>query len=93
MAFPYTGLGSPAHNTLQPLTIGMLSDADARQLLAHPRASAAPQFDQATTAQLLKLAGGRPFKLQRAGFHRYEAMCDPTYGWEAAYRQDLEHLL
>jgi hypothetical protein len=39
------------------------------------------------------LAGGHPFKLQRAAFHRYEALTDLTYDWQAAYQQDLENLL
>ena len=78
--FPYTGLVRPGTTSLQPLTIGMLNDADSRRLLAHPWAPDAPQFDAATTAQLLKLAGGHPFKLHRGGSTGTKRD-DPTYDW------------
>jgi hypothetical protein len=91
--FPNTGPDSPGYSFLQPLTIGVLNDADARKLLEHPWAPDVPQFEPAIRDDLLKLTGGHPFKLHRAAFHRYETLIDPTYDWLAAYRQDLENLL
>ncbi len=91
--FPNAGSDSPGYNFLQPLTIGVLNGADAAKLIEHPWAPDAPQFEPAVRDELLKLAGGHPFKLHRAAFHRYEALIDPTYDWLAAYRQDLENLL
>ena len=86
--FPDTGPSSPGYNFLQPLTIGVLNDADARKLLEHPWAPDVPQFEPAIRDELLKLAGGHPFKLHRAAFHRYAALADPTYDWRAALRDD-----
>lgn len=90
--FPDTGRGSPPYNFLMPLTLGPLADVEARQLLAHPWAPDAPVFDEPVCRQLLDLAGAHPFRLQRAAFHRYEALADPAYDWQAAYQRDLEHL-
>ncbi|MCX6027978.1 MAG: toll/interleukin-1 receptor domain-containing protein [Chloroflexi bacterium] len=91
--FLHTGLDSPGYSFLQPLKVGTLTEADARLLLSHPWAPDAPQFDAATTDQLLKLAGGHPFKLHRVALNRYKALADPTYNWRAAYEQDLEQML
>ncbi len=91
--FPDPGRGSEAYNFLVPRTLGSMPDAESRRLLAHPWAPNAPQFDPATLDELLNLAGGHPFKLHRAAFHRYEVLSDATYDWLAAYRQDLENLL
>jgi hypothetical protein len=92
-AFPDPGKGSRAYDFLQPLTLGPLADEDARSLLAHPWLPNAPLFDPATTDRLLALAAGHPFKLQRAAFHRYEALVDPAYDWQTVYYLDMEHLL
>ena len=90
--FPDTGIGSPAYNFLIPFTLGPLTQPEADQLLTHPWASHALDFDALTRQQLLDLAQTHPFRLQRAAFHRYEAMADSSYAWQAAYRQDLELL-
>jgi hypothetical protein len=91
--FPDPGKGSRANDFLQPLTLGPLAEADARSLLAHPWAPNSPMFDSSTVERLLALAAGHPFKLQRLAFHRHEALADPAYDWQAAYHEDLEHLL
>lgn len=96
--FPDTGVGSPAYNFLIPFTLGPLNEHDANLLLSHPWAPEAPQFDTETCKNLLHLAeyhttGYHPFKLQRAAFHRYEALADSTYNWKNAYKQDVEQLL
>jgi len=91
--FPDPGRGSEAYNFLVPLTLGLMPAVEACRLLAHPWVPDVPQFDPDISDELLRLAGGHPFKLQRAAFHRYEALVDPAYDWLAAYRQDLEYLL
>ncbi|MBN2394621.1 MAG: CHAT domain-containing protein, partial [Anaerolineae bacterium] len=91
--FPDARRGSPAYNFLLPYTLGELSDVDARTLLAHPWDTTAPTFDAATVDALLALAGTHPFKLQRAAHHRYEALRDPKYDWQTAYRDEIVQLL
>lgn len=91
--FPDPGMGSRAYDFLQPLTLGPLAEGEARRLLAHPWAPAAPLFDPAAAEGLLTMAAGHPFKLQRLAFHRYETLADPAYDWQTAYQQDMEHLL
>jgi len=91
--FPDSGLGSPVYSFLQPFTVGVLDESDARGLLAHPWAPEGSTFDAATSDQLLLLSERHPFKLQRAAFHRYEAFSDPGRDWLAAWQQDMEHML
>lgn len=82
----------PGYNLFQPLTIGEMTDSEARELLSHPWAEATV-FDSAAIDAILELAKGHPFKLQRAAFHYYEALIDPEHDWQAAWRQDMEHML
>ncbi len=91
--FPDLGEGSPVFNFLQPQRLTDLEQADAKVLLTHPWAPAAPDFDATTTAELLATAGSRPFRLQRVAFQRYQAFADPDYDWRTAWREDLELLL
>jgi hypothetical protein len=91
--FPDIGAGSPEYNYLQPLWLGELTEEDARLLLAHPWAPRARRFDEDTVVELLELARRHPFLLQRAAYHRYEAMSDPSFDWRAAWQHDREHLL
>ncbi len=91
--FPDSRRGSPSYNFLIPYTLNPMTDADARALLSHPWDSAAPIFDAATVDALLALAGKHPFKLQRAAHHRYEALRDPKYDWQMAYRDEIAQML
>jgi hypothetical protein len=91
--FPDEGFGSPAYNFLQPLGLGNLPEEEALALLEHPWAPAARPFDPATLSELLSVAGRHPFRLQRAAFHRYEALLDPAYPWQDRWREDMEHML
>ena len=91
--FPDIGTGSPEYNYLQPLWLGELTEQEARLLLAHPWAPRARRFDEDTVMELLELARRHPFLLQRAAYHRYEAMSDPSFDWRAAWQRDREHLL
>lgn len=91
--FPDSGRGSPPFNFLQPLTLGEMRENEARELLRHPWMPAALSFDSATVDAILQLAKFHPFKLQRAAFHCYHALTDPTYDWQSDWRQDMEHML
>jgi hypothetical protein len=91
--FPDSGFGSPVYNFLQPFTVDILEDGDARDLLSHPWASDGPSFDASTIDHLLALSERHPFKLQRAAYHRYEALAHPERDWISAWREDMEHML
>ncbi len=91
--FPDTGVSSPFYNLMQPFSLGPLSRVDALALLAHPWAPGVLPFDASASETLLATAGLHPFKLQRAAFHCYEALLDPTYHWQRAFQQDMEHML
>lgn len=91
--FVDSGRDSPAYNFLSPLTLGPLTTGESRQLLSHPWAANAHKFDVAAVEEILDLCKHHPFRLQRAAFHRYEALYDETYNWRSTYIQDMEHLL
>jgi hypothetical protein len=91
--FPDPGKGSPAFNFLQPLTLGLLTDDEARLLLNHPWVPDAQDLSDVICDRLLEMAGRHPYKLQRAAFHCFESLEDPSYDWRSRYRQDMEHLL
>jgi hypothetical protein len=91
--FPDTHKGSPAYNFLQPLELREFSADEARVLLAHPWAPAAQHFEPATVDEILALAGGHPFLLQRGAFHCYEALLEPELDWRSAWQLDREHML
>lgn len=90
---PDTGRSSPLYNVLLPMELGPLAEKEAKVLLMHPWDQAAVSFDEATCDELVRLSQCHPFKLQRAAFHRYEALADPLYDWRAEYRRELEYLL
>jgi len=87
------GVGSPFYNICLPFILGPLGESDARRLLAHPWAKDSPAFDAETCDRLLDISGCHPFKLQRAAFHRFEALSDPGCDWESAFRRDMEQML
>lgn len=91
--FPDPGWGSPFYNLLQPLLLGPLPEEEARLVLNHPWSPDSKHFEPAICEKLLDISGRHPFKLQKAAFHCYEAMIDPTYDWESVFLQDMEHLL
>lgn len=91
--FPDAGRGSTVYSFLQPMVLELLTEADARRLLAHPWAPRAPAFDSGTVQEVLDLAGLHPFKLQRAAYHRYAGINRPHFDWKAAWRSDMDHML
>ncbi len=95
------GVGSPLYNIFPPLLLRPFSEADARCLLAHPWAAGPPTFEGDIEEELLSLAeyssqgnrGYHPYLLQRAAYHRFEALSDSTYNWKSLFLRDKEQLL
>ena len=90
--FPDPGKGSWPYDFLSVQTLGPFTRSEAHRLLAHPWTPDTPHFDGPTCEELIALSGCHPYRLQRAAHHRYEALCDPSYDWRAAYELDLEAL-
>lgn len=91
--FPDTGMGSPIYNIMQPLTLKELKREDALLLLEHPWAPESKKFTQATCEDIIATAGLHPFKLQRAAYHYYLSLNEPTYHWKDGFQQDIEQML
>lgn len=92
--FPDSGWGSPFYNLLQPLDpLGPLTRDEALMVLAHPWEPKAKPFDDHARERLLDISARHPFKLQKAAFHFYQSLEDPSYDWEAAFHRDMERLL
>lgn len=95
------GVDSPLYNICVPYLLGPFSEADACRLLAHPWAPGVPTFEADTAEELLSLAivpsqenrGYYPYLLQRAAYHRFEALSDPGYHWKSAFLRDKEQML
>ena len=92
-SFPDERPGSAAYSFLQPMLLDLLSDTDARRLLAHPWVPEARPFDAVAVEEILTVAGRHPFKLQRGAYHRFQAFAESGYEWRGAWRQDMEHML
>ena len=85
--------GSIGYSFLSPLELRPMEQQEIRRLLAHPWAPEATQFDEVTVTQIVADSAGLPFAVQRAAFHRFEALSDARYDWKAAWQRDLEQLL
>jgi hypothetical protein len=92
-AFPDDGKGSDAYGFLPPFQLPPLPEAEARQLLDHPWAPQARNFDASMITALMAMTDRHPFRLQRAAYHRYAALLDPALDWRTAYQTDMDHLL
>ncbi len=92
-SFPDLRKRSRAYDFLQPLTLGEMTEQEARTVLAHPWAPEAASFDERSIQLMQELAGGHPFKLQRAAYHRYQSLLDPAFEWREGWRVDMEHML
>lgn len=88
--FPDTGKGSPFYNILLPLSLGPLTEPEAQQVLVHPWLPGAPLFAADTCTALIQLTGCHPYKLQRAAYHCFESILNPTYEWETFFKKDIE---
>jgi hypothetical protein len=97
----FVGVDSPLYNICLPFLLGPFAEADARRLLAHPWAAGGPTFEEEIAEELLSLAivpsqenrGYYPYLLQRAAYHRFEALSDPGYHWKSAFLRDKEQML
>jgi hypothetical protein len=84
---------SKIYSVMLPVTLGPLTENEARQLLAHPWAPDAPHFDEIATIELIELTACHPFKLQRAAHHRFDSLADPGYDWRSWYSMEMEQML
>jgi hypothetical protein len=92
--FPDDGnQGSPPYNFLQPFELGPMPEEEVRTLLAHPWAPGAADLDAASVNQIATESEGRPFKAQRGGYHRYQALIDKEYDWLESWKLDLGQML
>jgi len=97
----FVGVGSPLYNICLPFLLGPFEEADARHLLAHPWAAGVPMFEAEIEEELLSLAiypppknqGYHPYLIQRAAYHRLEALSDPACDWKSLFLQDKEQQL
>ena len=84
-----SGAGSEAANIFVPMGLTGMKPDEARELLAHPWASAARGIPTDAVEKILAVADGHPYKLQRAGFHCFESIIEPGYDWQAQYRDEM----
>ncbi len=84
--------GSFPTDFLEELPLGQMAEEECRLLLEHPWEPQLPQFDRQTSETLLTMADYFPYKLQRAAFHRYEALTNTAYDWQEGFHRDMEQL-
>jgi hypothetical protein len=63
----------PLVRFFEPLSLAPLDDADAGRALTEPIAETAVQFDADVVAEIVELAGGRPYYLQKLGYYTFDA--------------------
>jgi hypothetical protein len=75
----FSGVRS-AHEPLvrffEPITVGPLEAADAARALTEPLAGTGVRFDPDVVDEIVELAGGRPYYLQKLGYFRFDAATD-----------------
>jgi hypothetical protein len=82
-------LASPFFNIFAPLSLGLLSDAEADGMLAMLSARGGRGFGPATRAFLLGLAGPHPLFAQVAGYRAFAALRETQDGELAAAGREL----
>ena len=82
-------LSSPFFNIFAHLHLGLLSQAEAEQLITVPAETQGHPFSQEERALIYGLAGGHPFMLQVACFHLFSAKENPL-NLEETIRQELQ---
>ncbi len=70
-------LSSPFFNIFAPLFLGLLSEAEARQIICGPAQAAGVAFSQPVEDFIFQFAGGFPLGLQVACFHAFEILQPP----------------
>ncbi len=75
----FSGVRS-AHEPLvrffEPITVGPLEAADAARALTEPLAGTGVRFDPDVVDEIVELAGGRPYYLQKLGYFTFDAATD-----------------
>lgn len=73
------GYTASFHELFQPLNLGLLDDAAARELLATPPQAAGLSLPDGAVDHMLDYAGPHPFFLQLAGFYLFDALARGQY--------------
>jgi hypothetical protein len=63
----------PLVRFFEPLSVGPLDDTDAARALIEPIAETVVRFDPDVVAEIVDLAGGRPYYLQKLGYYAFDA--------------------
>jgi len=84
-------LSSPFFNIFAPLYLGLLSEADARQLIRQPSQAAGITFSPEVEDFICGLVGGQPLALQVACFYSMDHPNDPDAVEQAACQELAAH--
>jgi AAA ATPase domain len=63
----------PLVRYFEPLSVGPLDHADSARALTGPLEETSVQFDPDVVAEIVELAGGRPYYLQKLGYYAFDA--------------------
>jgi hypothetical protein len=63
----------PLVRYFEPLSVGPLDHADAARALTEPLEETSVRFDPDVIAEIVELAGGRPYYLQKLGYYAFDA--------------------
>ncbi len=77
--FVHSDYSAPFHDLFQPLNLGLLDAAAARELLAAPPQAAGLSLPNGAVDHLLDRAGPHPFFLQLAGLYLFDALAEGVY--------------
>jgi hypothetical protein len=66
----------PLVRFFEPLSLGPLDVGDATRAIVEPVEETAVRFDPDVVAEIIELAGGRPYYLQKLGYFAFDAAID-----------------
>ena len=66
----------PLLRFFEPLSIGPLDPGDATRAISEPVEETVVRFDSEVVAEIVELAGGRPYYLQKLGYFAFDAAAD-----------------
>jgi len=66
----------PLVRFFEPLSLGPLDAADANKAVAGPVEETSVRFDPEVVSEIVELAGGRPYYLQKLGYFAFDAAID-----------------
>jgi hypothetical protein len=64
----------PLVRFFEPLTVGPLNPAAARDAVVEPLAATGVEFDPDVVRDIVELSGGRPYYLQRLAYHAFDSV-------------------